>query len=212
APTAMGRHEVFSDCLPVFEQAFAAGGAVDAMCSYNAIDGVPVSMDHELLTDVLRGQFGMPGLVRADMTAVSRLYDWHFVAEPPRDAVRMGLSAGVDMQLNDFPHEVWQNSIAELVASGEMDEAVLDEACRRVLRVKFLLGLFDNPYTDEHRAEALLRCPEHLALAKQIAPESIVLLKNEGGLLPLSKDIGSVTVIGPGAAKAVLGDYTETRG
>ena len=57
----------------------------------------------------------------------------------------MGLSAGVDMQLNDFPHEVWQNSIAELVASGEMDEAVLDEACRRVLRVKFLLGLFENP-------------------------------------------------------------------
>ena len=212
APTAMGRHEVFSDCLPVFEQAFAEGGAVDAMCSYNAIDGVPVSMDHELLTDVLRGKFGMPGLVRADMTAVSRLYDWHFVAETPKDAVRMGLSAGVDMQLNDFPHEVWQNSIAELVASGEMDEAVLDEACRRVLRVKFLLGLFENPYTDEHRAETLLRCPEHLALAKQIARESIVLLKNEGGLLPLSKDIGSVAVIGPGAAKAVLGDYTETRG
>ena len=111
APTAMGRHEVFSDCLPVFEQAFREGGAANAMCSYNAIDGVPVSMDHQLLTDVLRGQFGMPGFVRADMTAVSRLYDWHFVAETPKDAVRMGISAGVDMQLYDFPHEVWQGSL-----------------------------------------------------------------------------------------------------
>ena len=212
APTAMGRHEVFSDCLPVFEQAFREGGAANAMCSYNAIDGVPVSMDHQLLTDVLRGQFGMPGFVRADMTAVSRLYDWHFVAETPKDAVRMGISAGVDMQLYDFPHEVWQGSLAELIASGELDPAILDEACRRVLRVKFRLGLFEHPYTDEHRAETVLRCPEHLALARQIARESIVLLKNEGGLLPLDKHIGSVAVIGPGAAQAMLGDYTENRG
>ena len=119
APTAMGRHEVFSDCLPVFEAAVKDGGAVNAMCSYNAIDGVPVSMDHELLTDVLRGQFGLPGYVRADMTAVSRLYDWHFVAETPKDAVRMGISAGVDVQLYDFPHEVWQGSLIELVNSGD---------------------------------------------------------------------------------------------
>lgn len=212
APTAMGRHEVFSDCLPVFEAAVKDGGAVNAMCSYNAIDGVPVSMDHELLTDVLRGQFGLPGYVRADMTAVSRLYDWHFVAETPKDAVRMGISAGVDVQLYDFPHEVWQGSLIELVNSGEMDPAILDEACRRVLRIKFRLGLFEHPYTDEHRAEALLRCPEHLALARQIARESIVLLKNDNHLLPLDKTIGSVAVIGPGAARAMLGDYAEGRG
>lgn len=211
APTAMGRHEVFSDCLPVFEQAFREGGACNAMCSYNAIDGVPVSMDHELLTDVLRGQFGMRGFVRADMTAVSRLYDWHFIAETPREAVRLGMSAGVDMELNDFPHEVWQESIAKLVSSGEMDLSVLDEACRRVLRVKFLLGLFENPYTDETRAPRLLRCPDHLALARQIARESIVLLKNDG-LLPLDPHTRRVAVIGPGAAQAMLGDYTETRG
>src|SRR5699024_7229128 len=80
APSTMGRHEVFAQCMPVFEEAFVEGGAVNAMCSYNAIDGVPVSMDHEILTDVLRGQFGMPGFVRSDMTAVVRLNDWHFVA------------------------------------------------------------------------------------------------------------------------------------
>ena len=212
APTAMGRHEVFSDCLPVFEAAFKDAGACNAMCSYNAIDGVPVSMDHELLTDVLRGQFGMPGYVRADMTAVSRLYDWHFVAPTPQEAIRLGLTAGVDMELYDFPHEVWQDGIEQLVRSGRLAEGVLDEACRRVLRIKFRLGLFENPYTDETRAEKILRCPEHLALAKQIARESIVLLKNEGGLLPLDKNTGRIAVIGPGAAQAMLGDYAEGRG
>ncbi|MDO5484156.1 MAG: glycoside hydrolase family 3 N-terminal domain-containing protein, partial [Desulfovibrionaceae bacterium] len=96
APCAMGRHEVFSDCLPVFEAAFADAGAVDAMCSYNAIDGVPVAADHELLTEMLRDQWGMRGFVRSDLTAVKRLYDNHYLAETPQEAMAMGLEAGVD--------------------------------------------------------------------------------------------------------------------
>ena len=175
----MGRHDVFSDCLPVFEAAFADGKACDAMCSYNSIDSIPVSMDHELLTDVLRGQFGMPGFVRSDLTAVSRLYDWHFIAETPEEAIRLGLEAGVDLQLYDFPHDVWQKAIAHLIESGSMKMSVLDTACRRVLRMKFALGLFENPYTDEKRADTILRCPEHLATAEKIAEKSIVLLKND---------------------------------
>ncbi|MCO7108095.1 hypothetical protein NIA69_01425 [Gemmiger formicilis] len=163
----MGRHDVFSDCLPVFEAAFADGKACDAMCSYNSIDSIPVSMDHELLTDVLRGQFGMPGFVRSDLTAVSRLYDWHFIAETPEEAIRLGLEAGVDLQLYDFPHDVWQKAIAHLIESGSMKMSVLDTACRRVLRMKFALGLFENPYTDEKRADTILRCPEHLATAEK---------------------------------------------
>ena len=103
APSTMGRHDVFSDCLPVFEAAFVDGKACDAMCSYNSIDSIPVSMDHEILTDVLRDRYGMPGFVRSDMTAVSRLYDWHFIAETPEEAIRLGLEAGVDLQLYDFP-------------------------------------------------------------------------------------------------------------
>ena len=211
APSTMGRHDVFSDCLPVFEAAFVDGKASDAMCSYNSIDSIPVSMDHEILTDVLRGQYGMPGFVRSDLTAVSRLYDWHFIAETPEEAIRMGMEAGVDLQLYDFPHEVWQGSIANLVKSGKMSMSVLDTACRRVLRMKFLLGLFEHPYTDETRAESLLRCPEHLAIAKKIAQKSIVLLKNDG-LLPLKKDLRRVAVIGPAAATVSYGDYTESRG
>ena len=208
----MGRHEVYSDCLPVFEAAFKDAGASNAMCSYNAIDGVPVSMDHALLTDVLRGQFGMPGYVRADMTAVSRLYDWHFIAPSPRRAIELGLKAGVDMQLYDFPHEVWQEGIESLLEDGTLDKATLDTACRRVLGVKFRLGLFEHPYTDETRAARVLRCPDHLDLARRIACASMVLLKNKDDLLPLPRDLGSIAVIGPGAAQAMLGDYSEPRG
>lgn len=211
APSTMGRHDVFSDCLPVFEAAFVDGKACDAMCSYNSIDSIPVSMDHEILTDVLRGQYGMPGFVRSDLTAVSRLYDWHFIAESPEEAIRLGLEAGVDLQLYDFPHDVWQNAIAHLIEEGKMKMSVLDTACRRVLRMKFLLGLFENPYTDENRAESVLRCPEHLAVAEKIAEKSIVLLKNEG-LLPLKKDLQRVAVIGPAADTVSYGDYTEYRG
>lgn len=211
APSTMGRHDVFSDCLPVFEAAFVDGKACDAMCSYNSIDSIPVSMDHEILTDVLRDRYGMPGFVRSDMTAVSRLYDWHFIAETPEEAIRLGLEAGVDLQLYDFPHDVWQNAIACLIEEGKMKMSVLDTACRRVLRMKFLLGLFENPFTDENRAESVLRCPKHLAVAEKIAEKSIVLLKNDG-LLPLKKNLQRVAVIGPAADIVSYGDYTEYRG
>ena len=208
APTAMGRHEVFSDCLPVFEAAFRRGGAVDAMCSYNSIDGVPVSADHELLTQVLREQWGMPGFVRSDLTAIVRLNDWHFVAETREAAMAMGLEAGVDLQLYDYPHREWQEGLARLVSSGRLKEEVIRRACGRVLRVKFMLGLFDRPYTDEGRQAVCVHSAGHLELAREIARQSITLLKNEGGLLPLKKDTGTIAVLGPGADRAVLGDYT----
>ena len=208
APCAMGRHEVFSDCLPVFEAAFADAGAVDAMCSYNAIDGVPVSTDHELLTEVLRGQWGMRGFVRSDLTAVERLYDNHYLAETRQEAMAMGLEAGVDLQLYDFPHDEWQQGLKNLVLSGRLDQAVIRRACGRVLKVKFLLGLFDHPYVDESRADACVHTPAHIQLARQIARESIVLLKNRDQLLPLSPQTGTVAVLGPCAGRAMLGDYT----
>ena len=219
APSTMGRHDVFTDCMPVFEQAFKEAGAVDAMCSYNSIDSRPVASDHEILTDVLRGEFGMPGFVRTDMTAVSRLYDWHFTADSPEEAIRQGMEAGCDMQLSDFPHEVWQDGIEALVTSGRMDEAVLDQACRRVLRTKYLTGMFDNPYVDETLEPARVHSAKHVADAREIAEKSIVLLKNaparpgEKPLLPLDPSkLKSVAVIGPAADSAYLGDYSVSRG
>lgn len=207
APSTMGRHDVFAYCLPVFEAAFVEGKATNTMCSYNSIDGIPVSMDHELLTDVLRGQFGMPGFVRADMTAVSRLHTDHFVAQTPEEAMKLGLEAGVDMQLYDFPHEEYQNGIRRQVEAGIIPMEVLDEAVSRVLRVKFQLGLFDNPYTDEGLTSQVMRCKRHQDDALEIARKGICLLKNQNNLLPLSKSLKKIAVIGPNADHAVLGDY-----
>lgn len=209
APSTMGRHEIFASCLPVFESAFREAGASNAMCSYNSIDGVPVSMDRELLTDVLREQFGMPGFVRSDLTAIVRLHDSHFVAPTRKTAIKMGMEAGIDVQLYDYPHDEWQNSIRELVESGEMNVKVLDESCRRVLRIKFMLGLFDNPYVDETLAEQVLHCSKHQELALQIAKESICLLKNENDFLPISDKLQRIAVLGPSANTPVLGDYSE---
>ena len=209
APCSMGRREVFSDALPIFEAAFAEAGATDVMCSYNAIDGEPVASDHELLTDVLRGQWGMRGFVRSDLTAVARLYDNHYTAATRKEAIAMGLEAGVDLQLYDFPHDEWQNGIREMVESGRLDIAVVRQACARVLRVKFLLGLFEHPYVDESRKQSYVHSAAHLALSRKIARESMVLLKNKNDLLPLSKSIKTLALLGPGAGKAMLGDYVD---
>ena len=208
SPTAMSRHEVFTDSLPVFEAAFKDAGAMCTMCSYTSVGNVPMAMDHEMLTEVLRDQWGMRGFVRSDMTAVSRLYDWFYVAETEEEAIKKGMEAGVDLQLFDFPHEVWQKGIANLVESGRMERSVLEQAARRVLRTKMMLGLFENPYTDETLAPRVLRCPEHLDLAEEIARKSFVLLKNEDRLLPLSRDLDTIAVIGPCADTPMCGDYT----
>ena len=207
APSAMGRHEIFAWCLPVFEEAFVKGGAWNAMCSYNSIDGQPVSSDRELLTEVLRGKFSMPGFVRSDMTAVSRLYDWHFTAPDKTDAIRQGLEAGVDLQLYDFTHEEWADGIRSLVESGRMSEEVLNTSCRRVLGLKFALGLFEKPYVEEGLYEKTANCREHQETALEIARKGICLLKNENGLLPLSRDLKTIAVVGPGADEPTLGDY-----
>ncbi|MBQ9408269.1 MAG: glycoside hydrolase family 3 C-terminal domain-containing protein, partial [Clostridia bacterium] len=189
--------------------AYAEAGATDAMCSYNAIDGTPVSSDHELLTDVLRGQWHMPGFVRSDLTAVARLYDNHYTAATRKEAIAMGLEAGVDLQLYDFPHDEWQNGIRELVEEGRLDIETVKQACARVLRVKFMLGLFEHPYVDETRQAKFVHIPEHKTVARQIARESFVLLKNENDLLPLKRDIRKLAVLGPGAGRAMLGDYVD---
>lgn len=207
APAMMGRHEHEFYCLPVFEAAFKAG-AMNAMCSYNSIDGVPVACDRSILTDQLRGKLGMRGFVRADMTAVAMLHTCHFVAKTPKEAMKMGVQAGVDMQLYDFPHDVYQKGLLELVRDGELEEAVIDQSVRRILRVKFMLGLFENPFTDESLSKKVVHCEKHVDTARKVAEKAICLLKNQNGLLPLKKDIGTIAVIGPSAAVPRFGDYS----
>lgn len=208
APALIGQRELHTYHLPVFEAAIVEGGALNVMCSYNSIDGIPTSCDYDLLTSVLRGKWNMRGFVRADLGALGNLYHWHRVAESPEEAIRQSIEAGLDMQYYDYPHELFQNALIKMVQDGRMKEETIDKAVARILRVKFLLGLFDNPYVDEGLSRSVVRCEAHQQIALQAARDSICLLKNDGGLLPLRKDIGSVAVIGPNAAQACLGDYT----
>ena len=207
APAAMGRHEHYAYCLPIFEAAFEAG-ALNTMCSYASIDGIPCAGDREMLTDILRNKLGMKGFVRSDMTAVAMLHYSHFVADSYREALKMGMTAGVDMQFYDFSHDYYQETLIDLVTLGEMPEETINLAVSRVLRIKFLLGLFENAYTDPSLFEKTARSKENLDIALNVARKSMTLLKNSNGLLPLKKDIKSIAVIGPSADEPRLGDYT----
>lgn len=207
-PAMFGRRDHANYCLPIFESAFKAG-ALNTMCSYNTIDGVAVAQDRELLTDVLREKLGMKGFVRSDMTAVRMLHTCHFVAKNNREAIKMGIEAGVDMQLYDFPHEEYESTLIDLVKCDEITEETINISCSRVLRVKFMLGLFDNPLTDESLSQKIVNCQQHKNVALEVAEKSICLLKNQNNILPLKKSIKNIAVIGPSAAACRFGGYSS---
>ncbi len=204
-PTDAGPREIATVFLPAFKAGVKAGAA-SVMASYNSIDGVPSSSNAWLLTDVLRKEWGFQGFVVSDLTAIDALASTQGVAANPEDAAVLALNAGMDSDLgaSTFPE------LVRAVKDGRVSEAALDNAVQRVLRVKFLLGLFDSIHADPDRAARVVRSEEHKALARKVASESIILLKNKGDLLPLNRDIDSIAVIGPNADNVYnqLGDYT----
>lgn len=207
APSTMGRRDAFAYCLPIFEAAIKEGGALNVMCSYNSIDGTPVASDKELLTTMLRDNYNMPGFVRSDMTAIAMLKTAHHIAATDKEAIKTAFKAGVEMQLYDFPHEEYQQTILELVKEGEITRAEFKEGVKRVLRVKFLLGLFDKPYVEETLE---INKQEQLELALEIARNSLILLKNDKALLPLDlSKYKNIAVLGPNSDKLQLGDYVS---
>ena len=177
--------------LPPFKAAVDAG-AWTFMSAFNSLNGVPASVNRWLLTDILRDEWGFRGFVVSDWEAIVQAIN-HGVAASPKDAGLQAIVAGVDMDMVDASYLM----LAEAVRSGKLKESVIDEAARRILRAKFALGLFEHPYTDETRAKTMLLTPEHRRTARQVAQKSIVLLKNEKNVLPLSKSIGTLAVIGP---------------
>ena len=164
------------------------------MTSFNVIDGIPASGNHWLLTELLRDTWGFGGWVVTDYTAVSEMVN-HGTAADDADAARQALAAGADM---DMVSEAFIAALPDAVRSGEISAELLDAAVLRVLRTKRDLGLFDDPFArcDKSRAAATHRCAAHRELAREAARESIVLLKNEGDLLPLRKE-ATIAVIGP---------------
>jgi beta-glucosidase len=178
--------------LPPFKAAVDAGVGT-LMSSFNAINGVPASANHFTLTKVLRDEWKFDGFVVSDYTSVRELIN-HGIAANEEEAAAAALNAGVDMEMVSRSYNQFG---PQLLKQNKLSIATIDEAVRRILRVKFRLGLFDRPYTDETREAASLLRPESLRLAREIAGRSMVLLKNDRETLPLNKNAGSIAVIGP---------------
>jgi len=190
--------------FPAFRACVQKANALSIMAAYNSLDGIPCSCNKWLLSDVLREEWGFKGFVVSDYNSVLHIYTKHKVAETKAEAAKKAIETGLDMEL---PETDCYEELLDLVKKGKLSEKVIDEAVRRIFRVKFWLGLFENPYVDPEYAEKICDCEEHRKLALKAAREAIVLLKNDG-VLPLSKDLRSIAVIGPNADKIRLGGYS----
>ncbi|HEU4835695.1 MAG TPA: beta-glucosidase BglX [Pyrinomonadaceae bacterium] len=193
--------ELYNVYLPPFKAAVDAGVG-SAMSAYMNLNDVPATGNAFLLRDVLRKQWGFKGFVVSDANAVGNLVT-HGFAEDKSDAAYRAFIAGVDLEMS-FPGDAiagaYASSLTKLVQDGRVTKGHLDEAVRRILEAKFKLGLFENPYVDESRVATIHNNPEHRRLARVAAQRSMVLLRNEGNLLPLAKSdpkVSSVAVIGP---------------
>jgi len=186
--------------LKPFERAVKEAGVLGMMSSYNDYDSVPVSSSPAMLIDRLRKEFGFRGYVVSDSDAVVFLHSKHRTATSYADAVRQFIAGGGNVRTTFNGPENFVLPLRKLIAEQKLEMAVIDERVRDVLRVKFELGLFDNPYRESPAAaDKIVHCQAHRQLALRAAQESIVLLKNKGNLLPLKKNLGSILVCGPNA-------------
>lgn len=191
-----------------FEIAVKEARVRSIMPSYNEIDGIPSHSNTWLLGDVLRGEWGFGGYIIGDLGGIEDLYEVHFVARDVKEAAKMALAAGVDMDPVKNKPSYW--TLAGMVKNGEIEMKRLDDAVRRILTLKFELGLFENPYVDPQRAVSVYNDPKHGELALKAAEEAMILLKNDGGILPLRENnIRTLAVIGPNAAEIHLGSYSR---
>ncbi|MBN1951017.1 MAG: glycoside hydrolase family 3 C-terminal domain-containing protein [Bacteroidales bacterium] len=189
-----------------FEIAVKKGNAQSIMASYNEWDGVPNHINHKLLTEILRDEWGFKGYVMSDGGGMDVTWREHLAAKDSAESGILSMLAGVDYDLSSTGSYV---AMADHVKAGIIPPEVLDHAVRNVLRVKFTSGMFDHPYADPSRVSDIINCEEHKALALEAAHKAAVLLKNEDGTLPLDpKKIKTLAVIGPNAAQVHLGGYS----
>jgi len=205
APADISERTVREIFLPPFLEGIAAGAAT-AMTAHNEVGGIPCHANEWLVNGVLRGEAGFKGFVVSDWMDIERLVDMHRVAANQKEAVYQAVAAGLDMHMHG-PR--FFEPLLELVREGRITEPRIDESVRRILRTKFQLGLFEQPMTDEARAAQVTRTPAHVQLALEAARKSIVLLKNDGALLPLdARRFPRVLVTGPLAdSDSIVGDW-----
>ncbi len=194
--------------LPPFEAAVQAGVG-SLMSAFNEINGVPASGNPLTLDKILRNDWKFRGMVVSDWTSVTEMIAHGYVVDPAH-AARVAITAGVDMDMCSFSY---RDTLAESIKAGLVDEAVIDLATRRVLRMKFALGLFDNPYSDPDREARVTLSAKNRGVARRLAARSMVLLRNEDNTLPISTDVRRIAVVGPLAdnARDPLGTW-EGRG
>ncbi len=186
--------------LEPFRKGFEDAGALGVMSSYNDYDGEPVTGSHYFLTELLRNQWGFRGYVVSDSEAVEFIQTKHRVAATEADAAAAAINAGMNVRTQFTPPQDFILPLRSAVADGKVSMETIDQRVTDVLRVKFMLGLFDDPYKgDKSNVDKIVHSAEHQAVSLQAALESIVLLKNQDNLLPLSKELKNVAVIGPNA-------------
>ncbi len=210
-PVHAGMHEIFDTLLPPFQAAIRDAGLAGIMNSYPQIDGEVVAASRRILGELLRGRLGFDGLVVADYEAIQMIYSYHHAAADPSAAACMALEAGIEVETPSS--NCYAAPLKAALESGELSMELVDSAVCRHLQKKFELGLFENPFVDEGRVMEVFDTPEQRSLARQIARQSIVLLKNEA-LLPLKKTLKTLAVIGPNAdsRRNLVGDYTYASG
>ncbi len=205
-PVHISERELREVYLPPFEACVREAGAGAIMAAYNALNDIPCSANRWLLRDLLRKEWGFRGIVVSDYYSVEWIRDKHFVVSTAAEAGVLAVRAGLDMELPGV--NCYGRPLLDTARTDPATAEAVEAAARNVLRAKFRLGLFENPYVDPKVADAVNDSKEHRALALQAAREAIVLLKNEGNILPLKKDIRSIAVIGPCADSVLLGDYS----
>ena len=205
-PAPYGERTLRDFFLPPFEAAITEAHAKSVMPSYNEVDGIPSHANRWLLRDVLRGEWGFNGVIVSDWFAIAQLADLHHVAADHAEAARRALAAGVDVELPDVQA---YGTLVDQVRQGRVAEATIDTTVRRLLGAKFELGLFENPLVDPDAADRISGADATRSLALEAARQAITLLKNDGGVLPLSAErLSRVAVIGPHAAEVLLGEYS----
>jgi beta-glucosidase len=206
-PAQISERTLRENFFPPFERAVKELNVRSVMASYNEIDGVPSHANPWLLNDVLRGEWGFKGAVVSDYFAIAQMADVHRMFGDVREAAERAIKSGVDAET---PDDDAYKHLPELVRSGRVPQALVDQAVRRVLRLKFEAGLFENPFADAATAEARTATPDAIALAREAARKAIVLLKNEGGLLPLDAGrLKRIAVLGTHARDTPIGGYSD---
>jgi len=209
-PAHIGERELREIFFPPFKAAVTAYPVRSVMASYNEIDGIPSHANGWLLNGVLRGEWGYRGAVVSDYYGIRELVTRHHLYDDVKDGADRAIKSGVDVETPDpegYAH------LAELVREGRVPQALIDQAVRRVLTLKFDAGLFENPYPDPATADAKTATPDAIRLARETADKAIVLLKNNKGLLPLDPArIRRIAVLGTHAKDTPIGGYSDVPG